>query len=83
VPYIGRSTTRREEELNRRAKKESKGALWKRGPERGMIIRIGVNDSRYSSVILNLQVQRKEVSCKRQLGARSDPLLEVERIKLM
>ena len=48
-----------------------------------MIIRVGVDDRRDSSVILDLQVQRKEVSCRRQLEARSDPLLEVERIKLV
>jgi len=30
-----------------------------------------------------LQVQRKGVSCRRQPGARSDPLLEMERIKLV
>jgi len=48
-----------------------------------VIIRVGVNDRRNSSVVLNLQVWRKEVSYRRQLGARSDPLLEVERIKLM
>jgi len=48
-----------------------------------VIIRVGVDDRRDSSVVLNLQVQRKGVSCRRQLGARSDPLLEVERIKLV
>ena len=72
-----------EEELDRRAKKESGGALWKRRPKRGVIIRVGVDDRRDSSVILDLQVQRKGVSCRRQPGARSDPLLEVERIKLV
>ena len=48
-----------------------------------MIIRVGVDDRRDSSVILDLQVWRKGVSCRRQLGARSDSLLEVERIKLV
>jgi len=48
-----------------------------------VIIRVGVDDRRDSSVILDLQVQRKGVSCRRQPGARSDPLLEVERIKLV
>ena len=38
---------------------------------------------RNSSIVLNLQVQRERVSCRRQLGARSDPLLKVERIKLV
>jgi len=57
--------------------------LWKRCPKRGTIIRVRVDDRGDSSVILGLQVWRKRVSCKRQLGARSDPLLEVERIKLV
>jgi len=48
-----------------------------------MIIRVGVGDRRDSSVVLDLQVWRKGVSYRRQLGARSDPLLEVERIKLV
>jgi len=70
-------------ELDRRAKKEGRGALWKRRPKRGAIIRVRVDDRRDSSVVLDLQVQRKGVSCRRQPGARSDPLLEVERIKLV
>jgi len=48
-----------------------------------VIIRVGVDNRRDSSVVLDLQVRREEVSCRRQLGARSDPLLEVERIKLV
>ena len=83
MSYTGRSIARREKELNRRAKKESRRALWKRCPERGTIIRVGVDDRRDSSVILDLQVWRKGVSCRRQPGARSDPLSEVERIKLV
>jgi len=42
-----------------------------------------VDDRRDSSVVLDLQVRRKGVSCRRQPGARSDPLLEVERIELV
>ena len=57
--------------------------MWKRRLKRGTIIRVGVDDRRYSNVVLDLQVQRKGVSCKRQLEARSNPLLEVERIKLI
>ena len=57
--------------------------MWKRYPKRGTIIRVGVDDRRDSSVVLDLQVWRKEISYRRQLGARSDPLLEVERIKLV
>jgi len=72
-----------EEELDGRAKKESRGALWKRCPKRGATIKVGVDDRRDSSVVLDLQVQREGVSCRRQPGARSDPLLEVGRIKLM
>jgi len=72
-----------EKELDRRAKKEGRGALWKRCPKRGAIIRVRVDNRRDSSVILDLQVRRKGVSCRRQLGARSDSLLEVERIKLV
>jgi len=45
-----------EEELDRRAKKEGRGALWKRRPKRGAIIRVRVNDRRDSSVVLDLQV---------------------------
>jgi len=71
------------EELDRRAKKEGRGALWKRHPKRGAIIRVRLDDRRDSSVILDLQVWRKGVSCRRQPGTRSDSLLEVERIKLV
>jgi len=83
APYKGRSAARMEEKLDRRAKKEGKGALWKRRPKRGAIIRVRVDDRRDSSVVLDLQVQRKGVSCRRQPGARSNPLLEVEKIKLV
>jgi len=79
----GRSAARMEEELDKRAKKEGRGALWKRRPKRSAIIRVRVDDRRDSSVVLNLQVRRKGVSCRRQPGARSDPLLEVERIELV
>jgi len=48
-----------------------------------MTIRVGVDDRRDSSVILDLQVRREGVSCRRQPGARSNPLLEMERIKLV
>jgi len=78
-----RSTARIEEELSRRAKEESRRALWKRHPRRGAIIRVRVDDRRNSSIVLDLQVKREGVSYRRQPGARSDPLLEVERIKLV
>jgi len=83
VSYKGRSAARMEEELNRKAEKEGRGALWKRHPKRGAIIGVGVDDRRSGSIVLDLQVWREEVSCRRQPGARSDPLLEVERIKLV
>jgi len=83
VPCKGRSAARIEEELDRRAKKEGRRALWKRRPKRDTTIRVGVDDKRDSSVVLDLQVWREGVSCRRQLGARSDSLLEVERIKLV
>jgi len=83
APCKGRGAARMKEELDGRAKKEGRGALWKRRPKRGAIIRVRVDDRRYSSVVLGLQVRRKGVSCRRQPGARSDPLLEVERIKLV
>jgi len=67
-----------EEELDGRAKKESRGALWKRCPKRGAIIRVGVDNQRSSSIVLDLQVWTEGVSCRRQLGIRSDSLLEVK-----
>ena len=57
--------------------------MWKRSPKRGTTIRVRVDDRRDSSVVLDLQVRRKGVSCRRQPGARSNSLLEVERIKLV
>jgi len=54
-----RSAVRREEELNRRAKKESGEALWKRHSKRGAIIRVRVDNRRDSSVVLDLQVYHK------------------------
>jgi len=65
VPYKGRSAARVEEELDRRAEKEGRGALWKRHPKRGAIIGVGVDDKRSGSVVLDLQVRREGVSCKR------------------
>ena len=83
MPCTERSAARKEEELDGKAKEESGGVLWKRHPKRGATIRVGVDDRRGSSIILDLQVQKEGVSCKRQPGARSDLLLEVERIKLV
>jgi len=57
--------------------------LRKRHPKRGATIRVGMNNRRDSSVILDLQVWRERVSCGRQPEAKSDPLLEVEKIKLV
>jgi len=83
TPCKERSAARIEDELDGRAKKEGRRALWKRRPGRGAIIRDRVDDRRDSSVVLDLQVWREKVSCRRQPGARSDPFLEVERIKLV
>jgi len=49
-----RSTARVKEELSRRAKKKSRGTLWKRRPRRGTIIRARIVYKRSSSVISNL-----------------------------
>jgi len=78
-----RSAARIEEELSRGAKEESRGTLWKRRSGRSAIIRVRVNDGRDSSIVLDLQVWRKEVSRRRQLRARGDPLMEVERVELV
>jgi len=83
VSYKGKSAARIEEELNGRAKEEGRGALRKRYPRRGTTIRNRMDNQRDSSIILDLQVQREGVLYRRQLGTRSDPLLEVERIKLV
>jgi len=83
VPCKGKSAARMKEELDGRAKEEGRGVLWKRHPRRGAIIRDRVDDRRDSSVVLGLQVWREGVLYRRQPGARSDPLLKVERIKLV
>ena len=49
-----RSTARVKEKLSRRAKKESRGALWKRHPRRGAIIRSRIVYERGSSFIPSL-----------------------------
>jgi len=46
-----RSTARIEKEFNKRVKEEGRGALWKRYPRRGMIIRIGMVHKRNNSDI--------------------------------
>jgi len=83
MPCKRRSAARMEEELNGRAKREGRGALWKKCPKRGATIGVGVDDRRDSSIILDLQVRREGVSCRRQPGTMSDSLLEVEGIKLV
>jgi len=61
-----RSTARIEEELSRRAKEESRGALWKRCPRKGAIIRDRVNDRGSNSLVPNMQrVQEQGISCGR------------------
>jgi len=59
-------STARIEELSRRAKEESRGALRKRYPRKGAIIRDRVNDSGSNSLIPNMQrVQEQGISCGR------------------
>jgi len=61
-----RSTARIEEKLSRRAKKESRGTLWKRHPGRGTVIRDRVDDRESNSLIPNMQrVQEQGMSCRR------------------
>ena len=67
MPYKGRSAARGiEEKFNRGAKEKNKGALWQKSATRSKAIRLRVGDRRSSSIILNLQVWEKEVSCRRQ-----------------
>jgi len=85
VPYKRRSAEKgMEEEFNRGAEEESRGALWQKNTTRSKAIRLRVGDGRSSSsIILNLQVWEKEVLCRRQLGARGDPLMEIEEVELV
>jgi len=78
-----RSTARLVRELCRRAKEKSREALWKRRSKEGVTIRVRMDDRRNSSVILDLQVQKEEIPCRGQPRARSGPLLEMEKIKLV
>jgi len=72
-----------EEEFNRRAKEESREALWQKSATRSKAIRVRVGNGRSSSIVLHLQVQEKGVLCRRQLGARGGPLMEMEEVKLV
>jgi len=62
---------------------ESGRLLWKRGSNGRAVIRVGIDERENDSIVLTLQVQSKGVSYRRQPGARSDPLLEVEKVKLV
>jgi len=56
-----------EEQLTRRAKKESRGALWKRHPRRGAIMGSRIVYERDSDFVPSLQeVQKPGVLCGRQ-----------------
>jgi len=57
-----------EEEFNGRAEKESRGALWQKSATKSKVIRVRVDNRRSSSIVLDLQVQEKGVSCRRQPG---------------
>ena len=60
-----RSAARMEEELSKRAEKKSRGALWKRRPRKGVIVRARMVYKRGSSVVSSIQkIQQKEMSCK-------------------
>jgi len=72
-----------EEKFNRGAEEESRGALWQKSATRSKAIRLRVGDGRSSSIVLNLQVWEKEVSCKRQQGARSSSLMEMKEVELV
>ena len=66
-----------------KTEEESRGVLQKRHPRRGTILGVRLVYERSSSFVLDLQVQEEGVSCRGQPGARSNPFLEVERIKLV
>jgi len=57
--------------------------LQKRYPRRGTILEVRLVYEGSSSFVLDLQVQEERGSCREQPGTRSDPFLEVERIKLV
>jgi len=42
-----------------------------------------VDNGRSSSIVLNLQVREKEVSYRKQPGARDGPLMEMEKVELV
>jgi len=75
MPCKGRSTARgMEEEFNGRAEKESKGALWQKSATRSKVIRVRIDNRRSNSIVLDLQVQEKGVSYRRQPGKEVVPL---------
>jgi len=78
-----RSATRVGEELGSRIEEEDKEALWQGSARRSTPTRVRIDDRRNSGLVLNLQVQEKGVSCRRQPGARSSPFMEVEEVELV
>jgi len=79
-----RSIARMEEELSRGAEKKSRGALWKRHPRRGVIIRARIVYERSSSVVSSMQkMQQKGMSCRGEQRARSDIKQEVRRNEMV
>ena len=78
-----KSIARMEEEFSRRIEEEGRGALWERRSRRGAIMGARLVYEGGGGIVLDLQVQREGVPCRGQLEARSDPLLEVGKIKLV
>jgi len=72
-----------EEKLNRGAKEESGGALWQKSATRSKVIRVRMDDRRSSNIVPDLQVWEERVLCRRQPGARSGPLMEMEKVELV
>jgi len=61
-----RSAARMEEELSRRAKEESRGALWQRSAEGSSVTRIGVVYPRNNSDVQQVQrIQKERELCGR------------------
>ena len=80
MPCKGKSAARGMEEKFNRGAEEERGALWQKSATKSKAIRLRVGDRKSSSIILNLQVWKKGVSCRRQLGAKDGPLMEMEKV---
>jgi len=47
------------------------------------LLNLGWDNGRNSNIVLNLQVWEKEISYRRQQGARGGPLMEMEEVELV